>query len=189
MITTPRCMIFFIYFVCPERLGQCQKIGRNKLERMTFCKFSALLVQNTTIVSYTELTLLNIMTVKVRKPQEFICFETFAIMLYRIWQNFCWLKFSPKAHTMYWDKNFTKFNFTNCASYLPGSCGWSSQVAMCNIYVCAHKCVKIFTVQKNSQKNFHQRHALAKLVKFSPGENFHVYSIYHIAGNFWGIQF
>ena len=93
-------------------------------------------------------TVLNIMTVKVRKPQEFICFETFAIMLYRIRQNFCWLKFSPKAHTMYWDKNFTKFNFTNCASYLPGSCGWSSQVAMCNIYMYACMNVSKFSLCK-----------------------------------------
>ena len=35
-------------------------------------------------------------------------------------------KFSPKAHTLYWDNNFDKFNFTNRASYLSGSCGWSS---------------------------------------------------------------
>ena len=84
---------------------------------------------------------------------------------YRTRQNFRWLKFSPKAHAMYWDKNFTKFNFTNHVSYFPGSCGWSSRVAMC-IHVCmrARMC-QIFTVQKNSQKNFRQWHALAKLVK------------------------
>ena len=38
---------------------------------------------------------------------------------------------------MYWDKNFAKFNFTNCVSYLPGSCGRSSRVAM-RICACAH---------------------------------------------------
>ena len=33
---------------------------------------------------------------------------------------------------MYWDKNFA-----NRTSYLPGSCGWSSQIAMC-ICMCVH---------------------------------------------------
>ena len=37
-------------------------------------------------------------------------------------------------------------------------------------YVCACECVKIFTVQK-----FRQWHTLAKLAKFSPDKNFHVY--------------
>ena len=32
---------------------------------------------------------------------------------------------SPKAHTLYWDKHFINFNFTNCASYLPRSSEWS----------------------------------------------------------------
>ena len=40
--------------------------------------------------------------------------------------KFSRLKFSPKAHTLYWDKKFAKFNFVNHASYLPGSSGWSS---------------------------------------------------------------
>ena len=47
----------------------------------------------------------------------FFCFPR--VSIYRIRQNFRWLKFLPKAHTMYWDKNFT-----NHASCLPGSCGF-----------------------------------------------------------------
>ena len=42
-------------------------------------------------------------------------------------------KFSPKAHTLYWDKNF---DFANHTSYLPGSSGWSLQVV--GIYVHMH---------------------------------------------------
>ena len=84
------------------------------------------------------------------------------LYIYHIRQNFHWLKFSPKAHTLYWDKNFAKFNFANCASYIidhidyvnvKRSCGWSSRVAMC-ICVCTRDrtnvskvslCKKIFT--------------------------------------------
>ena len=56
------------------------------------------------------------------------------VLNYTIYDKiFRWLKFSPKAHTMYWDKNFAKFNVANRASYLPGSCEWSLRVAM-------HKC-------------------------------------------------
>ena len=92
---------------------------------------------------------------------------------YCIQQNFCWLKISPKGSYFVLGQNFTKFNFTNRANYLPGSCGWSSQVAM-HICTCARECVKIFTVQKIRGKNFHRRHALAK--RF-PGENSHIYGI------------
>ena len=33
------------------------------------------------------------------------------------------------AHTLYCDKNFAEFRFTNCMSYLPGSSGWTDQYA------------------------------------------------------------
>ena len=71
---------------------------------------------------------------------------------------------------MYWDKNFAKFNFANRTSYLPGSCGWSSQIAMC---ICAYACAltimqmcQNFTAKKFVEKKFRQQHALAKLAKF-----------------------
>ena len=35
------------------------------------------------------------------------------------------------------------------------------------ICMCMRECVKIFTVQKNRGKKFHQRHSLAKLAKIS----------------------
>ena len=56
---------------------------------------------------------------------------------YRIQQNFRWLKFLSKAHTMYCDKNFVKFNFANRASYLPGSFVGGAQICYVHIYACA----------------------------------------------------
>ena len=35
------------------------------------------------------------------------------ILMYRIRQKFRGRKISPKARALYWDKNFTEFNFTN----------------------------------------------------------------------------
>ena len=76
--------------------------------------------------------------------------------MYCIRQNFRWLKFLPKTHTLYWDKNFAKFNFANHASYLPGSSGWSSRAIGVYVHMCVYsrlcvkiQWVKIFTVQKN----------------------------------------
>ena len=68
---------------------------------------------------------------------------------------------------MYWDKNFAKFNFANRTSYLPGSCGWSSQIAMCTC-MCAHDHANVskFHCKKICRKKFRQQHALAKLAKF-----------------------
>ena len=68
---------------------------------------------------------------------------------------------------MYWDKNFAKFNFANRTSYLPGSCGWSSQIAM-YICMCAHDHANVskFHCKKICGKKFRQQHALAKLAKF-----------------------
>ena len=66
-------------------------------------------------------------------------------------------------------QKFHQIYFVNHASYLPGSCGWSSRVAMC-ICTCAHdrsNVSKIFTVQKNSLKTF--------LPTACIGKNFHVY--------------
>ena len=90
---------------------------------------------------------------------------------YRIRQNFC------QRLILYCDKNFAKFNFTNCASYLPGSSELSSQVIACMLCAdaCAsthdhaHKiqCVKIFTVQKNSRKKFSTTTCIGEI-----GENF-----------------
>ena len=70
--------------------------------------------------------------------------------------KFSLVKISPKAHTMYWDKNFTKFNLANCTSYLVGSCGWSLQVVM-HICVCTHNRVNVskLSLCKNiCRKNF-----------------------------------
>ena len=83
--------------------------------------------------------------------------------------NACWLRFSPKAHTVYWDKNFA-----NGASYLPGSCGWSSQVAR-RICACTHdraNMSKFSLCEKNSRKKFHQWHLLAKLAKIFSWQKF-----------------
>ena len=89
-------------------------------------------------------------------------------------------KFLPKTHTMYRDKNFAKFNFTNRTSYLPGSCGWNSQVAI-YVHMRMHsqscECVKIFTVQKKSWQKFSPMACIGEIGKNSPGENFHVYGI------------
>ena len=95
-------------------------------------------------------------------------------VLYCIWQNFRWLKFSPKAHTMYWVKNFAKFNFTNCTSYLLRSCGWSSWVAM-RICACARMCQNFHCAKKFAEKIFANGMHWRNWRKFSPGENFHVY--------------
>ena len=90
-------------------------------------------------------------------------------------------KFSPKAHTLYWDKNFAKFNFANHASYLPGNSEWSSGVIgmrYVHMRVCSRSRVHKFNVSKFSlckkicEKNFRQRHALVKLVKVISWQKF-----------------
>ena len=48
--------------------------------------------------------------------------------LYRIAQNFRWIKISFNAHALYWHKNFAEFNFAHSASCSPGSSGWSSRM-------------------------------------------------------------
>ena len=106
------------------------------------------------------------------------------ICKYCIPQNFCWLKFLPTACTLYWDKTF---NFTNRASYLPRSSGWSSRVCR---YVCyAHMRVRSQSRTQNSMcHNFHCAKKFAEKIftnimhwrnwrKFSPGKNFYVYSL------------
>ena len=45
---------------------------------------------------------------------------------------------------MYWDINFTKFNFTNCARTFQEVVGGAHEM----LCTCVHECVKIFTVQK-----------------------------------------
>ena len=51
-----------------------------------------------------------------------------AKMMYRIAQNFRWIKISLNAHTLYWHKNFAEFNFAHSAGCSPGSSGWSSRI-------------------------------------------------------------
>ena len=90
---------------------------------------------------------------------------------YHIRQNFHWLKFSPKAHTMYWDKNF---NFANRAGYLPGSCGWSSRIAM-HICACTQDRVNVsnFSLYKKIRgKKFCQTACIGEI-----GKIFHIYGI------------
>ena len=86
---------------------------------------------------------------------------------YRIWQNFHWLKFSPKANTLYWDKNFA-----NRTNYLPGSSGWSSQViGMCYAHALTITRAKInvskFHCAKNSRKKISPLACIGEI-----GENF-----------------
>ena len=53
-------------------------------------------------------------------------------------------------------QKFAKFNSANRASYLPGSCGWSSRVAMCKC-VCAVTIAQMcqnFQCAKNCWKTF-----------------------------------
>ena len=109
-----------------------------------------------------------------------LCIHTWSCN-YRIWQNFRLLKFPPKAHTVYWGKNFAKFNFANCASYLPGNSGWSSGVIgmhYVHMRVCSQSRVHKFNVSKFSlckkihEKNFRQQHALVKLVKIFSWQKF-----------------
>ena len=96
---------------------------------------------------------------------------------------FRWLKFSQKAHTLYWDKNnIAKFNFANRASYLPGSYGWSSRAAM-RIFACAHDRVNVskFSLCKKFAETIlasgmHWR-------KFSSGKNFCIYGIQRLKGH------
>ena len=45
--------------------------------------------------------------------------------IYRIAQNFYWIKISLNAHTLYWHKNFA--HSVGCS---PGSSGWSSRMNM-----------------------------------------------------------
>ena len=71
------------------------------------------------------------------------------------------------AKGIYWDKNFAKFNFINCVNYLPGSRGWSLQVAMC-ICACTHDCANVSKsslCKKIHGKKNCQQYALVKLVK------------------------
>ena len=84
-------------------------------------------------------------------------------ILYNIMTKFSPAKISLKAHTMYWSKNFTKFNVANHASYLPGRCGWSLRMAT-RICACTHDRTNMskFSLCKKSQKKFRQWHALAK---------------------------
>ena len=89
--------------------------------------------------------------------------------------KFSLAKIFTKGH-VYWNINFAKFNYTNRASYLPGSCGQSLRVAIC-MHSRSHECVKIFTVQKNCTKIFINGMHWRNWQKFSPGKNFHVYSI------------
>ena len=89
----------------------------------------------------------------------------FFYAIYCIRQNFCWPKFSPKAHTLYWDKNFAKFKFANHVSYLPGNCGWNSRITM-RICVCVRMC-QIFLCAKKFMKKFLPMACIGKI-----GENF-----------------
>ena len=101
----------------------------------------------------------------------------YATTVYRIQQNFCRLKFSLKAHTLYWDKNFA-----NHANYLPGSSGWSSQVIGMRICACAHDLAQNSVCQISLCKKFTEKIFVNCMHwwnwrKFSPGENFHIYGI------------
>ena len=95
---------------------------------------------------------------------------------YHIRQNFRRLKFSPKAHTLYWDKNFTKLNFANHASYLPGNSGWNSGVIgmrYVHLHVCSQSRVHKFNVSKFSLcKKIREKVFVNSICIGEIGENF-----------------
>ena len=89
---------------------------------------------------------------------------------YCVWQNFRWLKFSSKAHTLFWDKNSPNLISRKLQASLEvvGGARVSCYMSMC---MCTHNCAnvsKFSLCKKLCKKIFPQWHALVKLAKISP---------------------